>query len=255
VQFTTAEIALAVTATTVSMGLLAAFFILITLRQYRLNAQRQLRLLDAVLEAQDNERRRIAEDMHDGLGQLLAATKLQTDALRHARPEMVDERIKTIKETLDHASAEVRTIVHDLMPRKLERDGLWHAIEELGKAVGAGEQLRVIVETGDASIRYNPRAELNLYRIVQELVTNAVRHANATEIRIDVRNTAQRLFITVADNGKGFHAEQSADGGNGLRNVRSRTAWLRGSVTREPNTSGGTRFVLIFETTYLQESA
>jgi len=133
VHLTTAEIALTVTAVTLTMGMLALFFVLIAVRQFRVNADRQARMLIAVLEAQENERRRIAEDMHDGLGQLLAASKLQADTLRHTPPDRLVHGIAVVKETLDQASAEVRAVIQDLMPRKLERDGLLCAVEDLGQ--------------------------------------------------------------------------------------------------------------------------
>jgi two-component system NarL family sensor kinase len=242
-----------------SMGLLAAFFVLIAVRQYRLNALRQYQLLNAVVEAQDSERSRIATDMHDGLGQLLAATKLQTDALRHADETELPDKIKTIKDTLDQASAEVRVIIHDLVPRKLERDGLWEAVEELAKSTGVTEELHVRVTSDGDRGRYPPRIELNLYRIVQELLTNAVRHAHSSEIVIELRYTTQQLQIRVTDNGIGYDTTQTNNdglsGGNGLRNVASRTAWLHGAVSYSRNQQGGTCVLLTFDVRHLRDRA
>lgn len=253
-QLSTGEIALAVTAVTVTIGLLAAFFVLIAIRQYRINARRQLQLLNAVLEAQENERRRIAEDMHDGVGQLLAAGKLQTDALRHVPTEHLPERVKQVKEILDRASAEVRNVVHDLVPKKLEQEGLYKAIEELGYALGTLHTPVIKLEQNGSGTRHAPRVELEIYRIAQELVTNAVKHAAASEITVALYEDSDRLTLRVSDNGVGFDADGAWDG-NGLRNVRSRVAWLNGKLGWTANQPNGTRFEITFEQKRLQQHA
>ena len=252
-HLTPAEIALTVTAVTVTMGMLAMFFVLIAVRQFRVNAERQARMLVAVLEAQESERRRIAEDMHDGLGQLLAATKLQADALRHTAPERLNDGIALVKETLDQASTEVRTVIQDLMPRKLERDGLVAAMEDLARSVNnAGLPTRV--HANGLVERFAPRVELNLYRIVQELLANAVRHAAASEVVVSLYVAPDALRIEVLDNGKGIAANTEAESsGNGLRNIKSRTAWLKGSFNVGENAPRGSRFALIFQLKHLRE--
>ncbi|HZG00435.1 MAG TPA: sensor histidine kinase [Chitinophagales bacterium] len=252
-HLTTAEIALTVTAVTLTMGMLALFFVLIAVRQFRVNADRQARMLIAVLEAQENERRRIAEDMHDGLGQLLAASKLQADTLRHTPPDRLVHGIAVVKETLDQASAEVRAVIQDLMPRKLERDGLLCAVEDLARSVNSSG-LSTCVRSDGSVERYNPRVELNLYRIVQELLANAVRHATATEIAVSLTFGPDALRILVEDDGTGISPTADADSnGNGLRNIQSRAAWLKGTFALGSNAPRGSRFELVFHPKHLRE--
>lgn len=253
-QLTTGEIALMVTAVTLTMGLLAVFFILIASRYYRLNVRRHLQLLNAVIETQDNERRRIAEDMHDGLGQLLAAAKLQADALRHASAQQLPEAVTVVKDTLDRASGEVRNVIQDLVPRKLEREGLWKALEDLTLSIGALGDLQTRFESNANGRRFHPRVELNLYRIVQELLTNAVKHAGAAEIVVRLNQTPQQLLVEVTDDGQGF-TDRETSAGNGLRNIQSRAEWLHGAFALSANAPRGTRAELVFNVENLEARA
>ncbi len=169
-------------------------------------------LMRALIEGQEKERKRIAADLHDGLGPLLSAVKLRLSSTQHAANETA--------ELLDQAMREIRSISHNLLPGTLEDFGLETALDDLCS------KLRV----GGANVRYQlagpghaipKEVQLSYYRIAQELLTNALRHANASQVEIQLVRHDESLLLLVEDDGKGFDPT-TGGGGIGLRNVTSR---------------------------------
>lgn len=202
----------------------------IIIRERQKNAKVQQRIAQekeqnqAVLAAEDLERKRIAKDLHDSAGQQLAAVKLSLSALSQTNPSLT----KIITQ-LDNAIKEVRTISHSMMPVALLNNDLESAISELANQVNASSKIRV--ETHFTSIPGNlpPVTQSNLYRVVQEGVSNVLKHAQATMLTLQLIAHDNQLVIMIEDNGIGFNAEKAATG-LGIQNIKSRVSMRNGEV-------------------------
>ncbi|MPR35431.1 sensor histidine kinase [Cytophagaceae bacterium SJW1-29] len=205
------------------------------LRDVEKNYQRML--LETALNSEEAERRRIAQDLHDDIGTMLSLTKLSLNQL-HKNMNKEDPRSEftlhkaqsLVEETIIH----VRRITRDLVPTTLEQFGLVAAIEEFIHRLSDNVSLTVHFQCDTEHIpRLSPRVELALYRIMQELVNNAIKHANCDEIEIDLHLDKGKLELQVTDNGKGFDVkglEPSQQEGLGLRNIESRLSVINGAV-------------------------
>ena len=226
--------------------MLASFVFVMLMRYHRASARHNEVLLRAMVETEERERRRIAEDMHDGLGQLLAGLKMQVGALYRYKNPGLDGEIQELKSTLDEGMAELRRIVRNLVPRRIEHDGLVAALSDMCDHLTrsqAGVNVRFL--TDGATTRLHLPLETNVYRIAQELVNNAVKHAHASTVQVCLRMNESECHLTVDDNGTGFDPS-SARGGHGLQNLRNRTRLLRGHLTFTQDGSPGTHATLVF---------
>ncbi len=203
----------------------------------QLRLRRQQEVLAAILATQESERKRIAEALHNGLGQLLYATKLSLEghcgALGAAREslKLLDEAIRT-----------TRTISFELTPGILEDFGLRTALEELVKRV-AQAHLPVRLHLANLEERLAPPVEIAVYRIVQELLNNVMKHAHATEVEVHVAREPGRVEVSVEDNGRGFEAAALASqplAGIGLAGVRNRVTLLGGELAINSQPGRGT---------------
>jgi PAS domain S-box-containing protein len=192
----------------------------------------QKEFLNAILDAQESERRRIAEALHNGLGQLLYATKLNAEKLPAMAENSVKERVNNL---LDEAIRETRSISHDLIPTLLEDFGLEAAIEDFcSKFRQSTFQISCdVIGFGKRPDRY---LEIAIYRITQELLNNVVKHAAATRTDIQVLRRKHEILIQVEDNGKGFDVETALNNTRtslGLKSIRDRVKLLNGTLTIE----------------------
>ena len=199
--------------------------------------RRQQEVLAAILNTQETERKRIAEALHNGLGQLLYATKLSLDGPRTTPVSMGD----TIK-LLDEAIRTARTISFELTPGVLEDFGLRIALEALVKRV-APAGLPVCLHLLGLEQRLPAQVEITVYRVVQELLNNVMKHARATEVHVHVAREPGRLIVSVEDDGRGFNfAEVAAQplAGIGLSGVRNRITLLGSELSIQSRLGQGT---------------
>lgn len=216
------------------------------LARQQLEIQYQTRMVEAILESQESERKRVAADLHDSVGGMLSAIRLglSTIARQLSDPTLIDPQ----KKMLDDTIGSVRSISRELMPSTLERFGLAQALRELCEQVQQTSLLPVhFHEKGDTT-RVNASHQLMLYRIVQELTTNAVKHAQATAIQIHL-NVASQLTLVVEDDGRGFDPEQvrsleNAGRGLGLFNIENRVRLLGATIVYERLPDHGSRITL-----------
>ncbi|KUG09642.1 sensor histidine kinase [Solirubrum puertoriconensis] len=223
------------------------------LRQQREQAQSQA--LEAALLAQEDERRRIAADLHDAVGTMLSIVKLHLSAM----PE--SSATSEMSAMLDQAISEVRRISRNLLPAVLEKFGLSFALETLSRAVPEGGPRVVLQQVGEPK-RMPAHHELAVYRVVQELIGNGLKHAQANEIVVRLQFGPDRLGIEYSDDGVGFNLAAAdaqptpeARSGLGLTNLRSRVVVLRGILRHESAPGAGTRVWISFPATYLPTPA
>lgn len=193
----------------------------------------------AILEAQELERKRIAEDLHDRLGSRLAAVKLHFHAFRN-NPGRTNDFFATGSELLDGAVDEVREISHNMSSGILSKFGLAAALQDLQLTLENSKQISVQLHVHHLDERLDLNIELNLYRIVQELVSNILKHANATEIIIQLNRYEAELLLTVEDNGIGFDRQSMSQKGIGLKNIESRLNKIHGKSHIDSSKGRGT---------------
>lgn len=213
----------------------------ITRQRARLKAERDAAIiaerergLKALVESTDAERKRIAQELHDGVGQLLTGLKLRTEALARSRPEWAE-----LATLAGDAGAEVRGIAHRMMPRALGELGLAPAIADmLGKTLG-GMGVRSSFEHHGLDQRLPQPIETGVYRIAQELVANIARHAQARAVHLQLLRNKGNLVLIVEDDGVGFDP-RSAKSGLGLQGLQDRARVLHGSLTIDSSEGRGT---------------
>jgi signal transduction histidine kinase len=198
-----------------------------------LQKQGQLDVLNAVLDGEEKERMRVSRDLHDGLGSMLTTLKL---TMSEGKGDNNAKGLKLINKTHE----EVRRIAHDLMPASLIRFGLKNSLEDLcrniNNANGPNCQLSIIgIET-----RLAQHVELNIYRICQEAITNAIKYANANTLIIQIQRNENHLVIEIEDDGIGFEMGAKKDG-IGLKNMHLRVEQLGGDISIQSKVGEGTQ--------------
>lgn len=182
----------------------------------------------AVIRAEENERRRVASDLHDSVGQMLSAIKINLSAFRSVIPEDNAARFEKIMDMADESCKEVRAISHNMMPNSLLKHGLISAIREFIEQLDQAA-LKINIETAGLNERMDDDVETVLYRVVQECVNNVVKHAHASRLDIQLVKDSEGIAITIEDNGAGFNTSVSREG-IGLKNLASRIDFLKGTV-------------------------
>ncbi|MBC3784352.1 signal transduction histidine kinase [Spirosoma sp. LMG 31448] len=202
-----------------------------------LQEQHRRELMAATFRGQEAERRRLAEDLHDGIGTMLSVTKMSLNQLERQMNGEVTMRtslhIQKTRSMIDETMTNVRRISRDLVPTTLERFGLLAALEELADRATDGE-LEVHVDCPESISDLSSPTTLMLYRIAQELVNNAIRHARARYITIQLYCINTEVRMSVLDDGVGFDFDavmEDKQGGLGLRNIESRLSVMDGHVT------------------------
>lgn len=208
--------------------------------------EQELRVVDAVMQGQEQERARVAKDLHDRVGMLLSAVRMQFEAL-DGRIERVQaaagERYRKVTDLIDSAVSEVRRISHDMEHGNLATFGLAAALEDLREAVRAPGKLEVELDMFGLTDRLDKRLEVAAYRMVQEAVSNALKHAQATRLSIQATRSAELLNLMIEDDGRGFDPA-TAGGGMGMANLRGRAAEFGGSVRIDSRVGRGTTVVI-----------
>ena len=204
----------------------------------------QFRLEREVLEISESERRRIGHDVHDSLGQQLTAASLATNALvgalKNSAPALAP-RGEDIGRQIRDAISETRSLSHGLAPVALVADGLMAALNLLAENTSRRGGVKCIFECEKPVEVAGPEIAGHLYRIAQEAVNNALKHAAPSEIRIGLERRAEALLLEVEDDGEGFAENKSPNDGIGLRVMRYRARLLEGALEIGSAPAGGTR--------------
>jgi two-component system, NarL family, sensor kinase len=219
----------------------------IILEQKLRQAEDEKRLLAAqsIVEGQEQERKRIAIDLHDGLGILLSSAKLQFSNIIDKVPEY-KEILHKANKLMEQAATDVRKISHNMMPGTLTKLGLVDAIEGMFEQFEDNGQISGNVNIIGTPVRLPENSEIMLYRILQELLNNSLKHAEARNIALNL-NFKDNLLIQYSDDGKGFNVEDKLMLNTfGLKSIQSRVGFLKGWVTFESNPGKGfTTFIQV----------
>ncbi|MEM9936301.1 MAG: sensor histidine kinase [Bacteroidota bacterium] len=199
-----------------------------------LKNQQQIIRMDAVIQGEEKERRRLAQDLHDGIGGMLAAAKLKVASVSTHKDEMGEAST-----LLDDTYEEVRRIAHNMMPKILLEMGLVPAVKQYAQQLSDSSSLAISVEVLQSMPELTSHQELSLFRIIQELLNNVVKHAEANKASVQFSFFEGEVSIMVEDDGKGFDPVQ-AKGGMGMKNLEDRIAILGGEWEIDSRVGKGT---------------
>lgn len=207
--------------------------------------------LNAMLEGQEQERKRIAEDLHDRLGSMLATIKLHFSELESRMETGQNESLQEVgkvNQLLDRTFVEVREISQNLASGVLSKFGLVPALEDLKTTIEETNAMQVHIHRFGMENRLDGAFEVQLFRVIQELVTNVIKHAAAEEVRIQLTRHENELTVMVEDNGKGFNPDQlKGKEGMGLKNIAARVEKLNGKMNIDSRVNKGTTIILEFQ--------
>ena len=196
----------------------------------KIENERQQLLLKATIEGQERERKRLAKDLHDGIGSLLSGLSLNLKfQKRKENPNseqfaFLNEACKLVEESIEN----VRNVSHNLMPSTLEDFGLVSAMQECIAAIKKNRNIEIQIKAPKAKLEIPNTTALGLLRIFQELIQNTIKHANASKINTELALTNNCITLTYRDNGTGFNPKTKASKGIGIKNIQSRTQALNG---------------------------
>lgn len=197
--------------------------------------------VQAMLDGQENERRRLARDLHDGIGPLLSTLKMYIEHLEPAVQSGSAPDYRSIVSLTNTLTQEVRNISHALMPNAVEDFGLAAALQNLCEQAEAGGKSTVQFFSLGMQQRLEPVTELALYRIGQELLNNAIKHAKAKHISLQIIRHRNSVVLMVEDDGQGFDALalDRAQSGIGLQNIETRVRSLNGTFALDTQPGRG----------------
>lgn len=201
----------------------------------------ELSLTKAILEGEERERERVARDLHDGLGGMLAGVKINfsTWSASHLDTEK-DKEFYRILGQLDNSVSELRHVARNLMPESLLNFGLETALNDLCEFYHR-KDIEIDFQAINIEKNLPINIQLNIYRIVQELLANAIKHANASNILLQCSQSGKNFFITIEDNGKGFvHNAEQKTKSMGLHNLKNRVDYLKGNMEISSDNQGTT---------------
>ncbi len=217
-----------------------------TLNQSRideLEKEKQLLASEAVIKGQDEERGRLAKDLHDGLGGLLSGVKfslsnMKSNVILDGDSALVFERSLDM---LDHSISELRRVAHNMMPEVLVKYGLSEALNSYCASLNGSQLFKIDFQSIGMDDRLESNTEIFVYRIIQELLNNTAKHAKASQVLVQVARQNDELSITVEDDGVGFDVtELERNSGQGWANIQSRIKYLKGKLDVQSTPVEGT---------------
>jgi len=196
----------------------------------QLEEEKKLMAAHAIVDGQEEERKRIAKELHDGLGVLLSTARMQFSAIKDKSPEN-KPLIEKASKLIEQAAGDVRKISHNMMPGLLTKFGLYEAVEDIFENINDTQGLNAELKIEGETFRLPENKEIMLYRIIQEMVNNTLKHAEAKNISLKMVIQPNQLKILYSDDGKGFDAEEKLISKSiGLTSIQSRVKFINGEV-------------------------
>lgn len=233
--------------TSVSLGLIIVLLLFWNARRHYqrrkrlLQQEQEIGQLKAVMTGEEKERVRLARELHDGVGSMLATIKLNVGSIQHInRDAAVSARLEAVTTMLQETSSEVRTAAHNLVPDALSKYGISEAILQYIQRLDAQHDIRITLHMPAPLPDLSKTVELVLYRMVQELIQNVLKHASATQIIVQLLAYENTVSLSVEDNGKGMTTEADTASGFGLDNLRYRVQALHGEMSIDSLSGEGT---------------
>ncbi|RYY98458.1 MAG: sensor histidine kinase [Chitinophagaceae bacterium] len=234
----------AVLITAIVIGAIVLFFVISVIRQQRRNLELHRLNMLAEITTLEKERGRMARDLHDELAPLLAAIKMKINSFALTDPDDEEEMTRT-NGHIDALLKRIREITFDLMPASLQRKGFVTAAREFVDYVGRSAPIAISLQTEEGLSVTDERTAVNLYRILQEVVQNTLKHAGADRLVISIHREKKDLVLATTDDGRGFdwNEKSGAESGIGLKSLRSRVEILNGAFFVESRSGKGTSYI------------
>lgn len=189
----------------------------------QLLSDQELKSINSMIEGQEKERKRVAEDLHDRLGSTLTAAKMHIDVLSDQNGEL-----DKIGELLNKALTDTREISHNMLSGVLTNFGLVAALKDLIETVEGANKIRIHLSYSELDKRLDSQLEINVYRILQELISNTLKHAKASQIKINFKKEDEQFLMQYSDNGVGFNTSLVKFDGIGFKNIAARVSKVGG---------------------------
>jgi signal transduction histidine kinase len=221
---------------------LIGYFIYVFVKQHRNISRWQEARIVAEIEILEQERARIALDLHDDIGVSLSAIKMQVAFLEPITEEEQVQKKKAIRE-MDETIQRFREIAYNLLPNTLVRKGFNAAVVEF---IDKMDSQAIQINFNTLQFKLSPKDEINLFRVIQEIIHNTIKHSRATVLDIGIKNESNELFVTTQDNGIGFEYDETNMhlNGIGLLSIQSRVAILNGKLTVNTSIGKGAAFII-----------
>jgi len=200
-------------------------------------------IIRSLITGENNERKRIASDLHDGLGQILSASSLNFNSLKKDIKQMNEKKQNEYDSglsLLNKAIEEIRTIAYNLMPKTIEHFGLISAITSLLNSVKKNSDMKISFSENIGSKRLDQQLEINMYRITQEILNNAIKYSKAKKLSFQYRIDDNEFIFIYEDNGVGFNYNKEKTKGDGLKNITNRVTSMSGFISINSRISKGT---------------
>jgi signal transduction histidine kinase len=210
----------------------------------KVKQEKEIAVLKAWMNGEERERNRISQELHDGVAAMLGAAKLNLQSIPYLTEEKKQVQYDKIASILDNTHSDVRRIAHNLLPITLQQEGLIAAIQQFANDLNiTGIIEMTIIDELHSELMLNKQTQLMLFRIIQELANNIIKHAQASKASILFTNDKETLTVKVSDNGKGFSAIANQDS-QGLFSIRERLKSLGGVFDIDSKEGSGTSAVL-----------
>lgn len=205
--------------------------------------EQQNQIFSAMIEGQEKERKRLAIDLHDGLGGRLSGISMNLSKLDKDEPKQYPkEQLQKVMKDLNDSLTELRSIARNMMPETLVKFGLQAALKDYCSSMTGGET-KVTLQFYGSDNGIDINQQVTMYRVIQELINNAIKHARASEVLVQFMREGSQIDITVEDNGVGFNKNKDLKKNNtgmGLSNLQTRVAYLKGNIDFETEENEGT---------------
>jgi two-component system, NarL family, sensor kinase len=249
-------------------GLAAVLFLAFLFWRYRdqqkqkaIMHEQKLRLreaqINAVIDSQEKERKRFASDLHDGMGQLISTLQLNIQSIKESKDlEKTIAKVENSEQLLSEIQMEIRNIAFNLMPPVLVKEGLVPAVRELVRRLNKTGLLKITLVIHKTPDRFSSVIEISIYRIIQELLSNIVKHSGANEVTISFTGFETEITLTIEDNGNGYDLKtfQHSDRGNGWTTIQARMNLIHSQIEFDTQVGRKNNFVTINFPTPLLES-
>ena len=208
-----------------------------------LQKKAETEVIRSIIKGEDNERKRIAFDLHDGLGQTLTAASLNFNSIKDDMSNLSSKKQNEYKlglKFINMAIKEIRNIAHNLMPKSIEYFGLISAVKSLFTMVQNNSDFTISISENIDNKRLNSQIEIDLYRITQEILNNAIKHSKAKGLNFQYQVYDNELIFTYEDDGIGFDYDERITVGNGLTNIKNRVKAMSGFISINSKIGKGT---------------
>lgn len=225
------------------IGIILLFFLVTIIRQHRKRVKQYDDRLKLEVELLEAERGRIASDLHDDIGPLLSVIKMNLHLLdTKDKSDLII--IGKTSSHIDYTSQRLREISNNIMPYTLQRKGLLTAITELIELLSTANRLSFDFKNSIKELSISKGDEIHIYRLLQEVLNNVIKHANASLLSIHLYTEKKILCIDISDDGCGFNQKEimEAKSGLGMQNILRRTGILKGKVYLETDPGKGTKY-------------